>query len=176
MEFLINGAETIRPLPTKPDLIKNATPFTTLPFDPSAYPEGWGAQGFGDTNFVWNNRMYSDFGYLHPGVDIPMAEGTELLALGEGVVWCGGGETTFCGQGSKSGGHGISILYEACGCIVIYVHAENVLAEGTHVSAGDVVGVSGKSPILEWNGTEYVITGYYEHLHLEVRNTSETMA
>ncbi len=77
-----------RTISNPPSIIQNATPFTALPFDPSAY-KGGGVQGFGDTEFASTGENYNAFGYLHSGVDIPMTEGTELLALGEGVVFCG---------------------------------------------------------------------------------------
>jgi murein DD-endopeptidase MepM/ murein hydrolase activator NlpD len=50
---------------------------------------------------------------------------------------------------------------------VYYVHANNALAEGTSVSLGDVVAVSGASN--NDDGTTYA------HLHLEIRNEAEDM-
>jgi hypothetical protein len=91
-----------------------------------------------------------------------------LYALGDGYVTCGAEELA-CGQqyDRTEQGHGIGIYYYACTCIVYYSHAINVLAsqtndQPTQVKAGDVVGYSGASP----DG--------YEHLHLEIRNLTNT--
>lgn len=159
-----------------PSLIKGATPFTNLPFDISGFGNGFsGVQGFGDPEWAATSGLYQDFGYLHPGIDLPMDEGTALLALGDGYVWCGS-EKEVCGQGTQSGGHGIGIYYYSCDCVVYYIHAIDVLpkytADGTRVtvSAGDIVGYSGSSKYVE-DG----VTQYYPHLHLEIRNVAGTM-
>ena len=151
-----------------PNLIRNATPFDTLPFNPIAYVEGNGVQAFGDTSYAFNEQhwLYGDFGRLHPGVDIPMTAGTPLLALGDGVVTCAGGENIFCGQSEDptGNGYGIGIQYASCSCIVYYAHAKGITLErGDPVSAGMVVALSGAS------------RDGYEHLHLEVRNVDNTM-
>lgn len=160
----------------EPDLIQNITTlFSTLPFAPTAYTGGL-VQGFGDTTLSSTRRGYSLFGYMHPGVDIPLPgkteteAGTALLGLGDGYVTCGS-EATHCGQqpDPTGNGHGIGIYYYSCDCVVYYSHALNVLPKFTNgkrttVSAEMVVGYVGASK----DG--------YVHLHLEIRNLANTMA
>ncbi|MCL4872332.1 MAG: peptidoglycan DD-metalloendopeptidase family protein, partial [Anaerolineae bacterium] len=153
-----------------PALIQEATLFDMLPFnllddDGNRVYDGSRVNGFGDTTYAFTSGHYGTFGYLHPGVDIPLSEGTELLALGTGTVHCGAdSKQGACGQLSTSGGHGIGIKYDACSCIVWYVHAiEVTLNYGDPVEAGDVVGVVGAD------------SRGYRHLHLEIRNPENNM-
>jgi murein DD-endopeptidase MepM/ murein hydrolase activator NlpD len=90
-------------------------------------------------------RISSKFGAVdavhktaHTGVDLAIPEGTNLRALGDGVV-----DRVFDGAGNI--GKGLSIRFED-GTRAIYGHMSEVKARiGEHVNAGEVIGLSGNT-------------------------------
>jgi hypothetical protein len=91
-------------------------------------------------------RLSGEFGELspvrnwqpHSGIDLATPENTTLRAIGEGVV-----DKVFTGEGSI--GKGLSIKFPD-GTRAIYGHMNEVKAKvGEHVSAGEVLGLSGST-------------------------------
>src|SRR5258708_11875587 len=86
----------------------------------------------------------------HRGLDLPVREGTPVLAAE-------GGPVVYAGW-TDSGGYGVSVLHD--GCRTLYFHNSALLATvGQHVVRGQVISLS---------GTTGNSTG--PHLHFEVRD------
>jgi hypothetical protein len=91
-------------------------------------------------------RLSGEFGELspvrnwqpHSGIDLATPENTTLRAIGKGVV-----DKVFTGEGAI--GKGLSIKFPD-GTRAIYGHMNEVKAKvGEHVSAGEVIGLSGNT-------------------------------
>src|SRR5207245_2123286 len=86
----------------------------------------------------------------HRGLDLPVAQGTPVLAADDGIV-------TYAAW-DDAGGNGIGILHQ--GCRTFYFHTRALL-----VSAGQTVH---RGDIIAYSGTTGNSTG--PHLHFEVRD------
>jgi murein DD-endopeptidase MepM/ murein hydrolase activator NlpD len=134
-----------------------------LPFAGAPGPNSWlFIQAYGNTTFAYRyrNSVYYGGQGLHFGVDLAAPCGTEILAIGDGVVhsvdsWHGAGP------------HNL-LINHANGYASFYGHllVRASLKPGQNVQAGQVVGLSG-DPDRTCNSRP--------HLHLEIRD-SETHA
>lgn len=103
---------------------------------------------------------------IHSGIDIAVAEGSPIVAVGDGVVVKSGK------VGASVGGIGLVLMHppEATGTasytFSVYKHLRSTppLAKGTRVSKGQRVASSGKSGTL---GRNYGSRGF-PHLHFEI--------
>lgn len=126
--------------------------------------------------FDWTNMITSPFGYrqwddgsteFHKGVDFGVANGTEILAISDGVVNVGTGcEHNYPKNGSCgcNGGFGnyIEIICDD-GTVILYGHMSQVaVTNGQRVKNGQVIGYSGCTG---WS------TGF--HLHLQMVKDGE---
>lgn len=126
--------------------------------------------------FDWTNMITSPFGYrqwddgsteFHKGVDFGAANGTEILAISDGVVNVGTGcEHNYPKNGSCgcNGGFGnyVEIICDD-GTIILYGHMSQVaVTNGQRVKNGQVIGYSGCTG---WS------TGF--HLHLQMVKDGE---
>jgi len=94
-------------------------------------------------------------GSVNPGVDYPVAMGTEVKAIADGKV----NKTV----NNVSGAGGRMVLMQHGSYKADYLHLSKVLVKvGQTVKAGDVIGLSGASGL----GKE---RGYGPHLHLSIR-------
>lgn len=94
-------------------------------------------------------------GSVNPGVDYPVAIGTEVRAIADGKVNKTVNNTTGAG--------GRMVLIQHGSYKADYLHLSKVLVKaGQTVKAGDVIGLSGASG----KGKE---RGYGPHLHLSIR-------
>lgn len=94
-------------------------------------------------------------GSVNPGVDYPVAMGTEVRAIADGKVNKTVNNTTGAG--------GRMVLIQHGSYKADYLHLSKVLVKaGQTVKAGDVIGLSGASG----KGKE---RGYGPHLHLSIR-------
>jgi murein DD-endopeptidase MepM/ murein hydrolase activator NlpD len=114
------------------------------------------------TRFDGSRRPVDRFGGLHGGLDISLAEGTPLLAAAAGTV-------VHKGEGGQAEGiylwlrHAPDDTGLPFWVFSKYQHFRELpaLAVGTHVTAGERVGLSGRSGTV---GGHYGATGY-PHLH-----------
>lgn len=96
------------------------------------------------------------FGIVHNAVDIPAYQGTEVLAVADGVVYS---------ARDNEYGYSYIILAHSDGVMTVYGHINKILVkEGDTLKQGDVIGLSGGMP--GTLGAGYMTTG--PHLHFEV--------
>jgi len=107
-------------------------------------------------------RITSRFGenrgsYTHKGLDIAMKQGTELEAVGDGVITA---------KGKDSKGNAFVTIKLTSGEEVTYVHLSKLpdAKVGTAVKAGDIIGLSGGKP-----GTWGAGNSKGEHLDFRVK-------
>lgn len=125
IEELGNKAKGINPKDNNPN--KNNKPVSSNAYNP------------------WENaRITSRFGenrgsYVHKGLDLAMKQGTELEAVGDGVITA---------KGKDSKGNAFVTIRLASGEEVTYVHLSKLpdAKVGTQVKAGDIIGLSGGKP------------------------------
>lgn len=134
-----------------------------LPFAGDPGPDNWLLiQPYGNTNFAYRyrNSVYYGGQGLHFGIDLAAACGTEILAIGDGVVFS-------VDSWHGAGPHNL-LINHANGYASFYGHllVRSLLRPGENVEAGQVVGLSG-DPDRTCNSRP--------HLHLEIRD-SETHA
>lgn len=129
-----------------------------LPFAGDPGPNSWLLiQAYGNTTFAYryrNNVYYGGQG-IHFGIDLAAPCGTEILAIGDGVVYS-------VDSWHGAGPHNL-LINHANGYASFYGHllVRSSMKIGQKVSAGDVVGLSG-DPDLTCNSRP--------HLHLEIRD------
>lgn len=123
---------------------------------------------FGNNNFIWPIPGYtnitSEFGYrthpitgvykLHTGTDVGAPEGTDFVAMADGVVITAGMNTAYGNMVMISHGNGI---------VTLYAHGSKLL-----VKTNDIVKQG--NPVLKVGSTGYS-TG--PHAHFEVRINDE---
>lgn len=131
-----------------------------LPFSGNPGPGSWLLiQPYGNTTFAYQYRNSVYFGGqgLHFGIDLAAACGTEVLAIGDGVVYS-------VDSWHGAGPHNLLINHEN-GYASFYGHllVRSFLRPGEVVSAGQVVGFSG-DPDRTCNSRP--------HLHLEIRDSN----
>jgi murein DD-endopeptidase MepM/ murein hydrolase activator NlpD len=134
-----------------------------LPFSGDPGPNSWlFIQTYGNTTFAYRyrNSVYYGGQGIHFGIDLAAPCGTEILAIGDGVVFS-------VDSWHGAGPHNL-LINHANGYASLYGHllARAVVRPGQKVKAGDVVGLSG-DPDLTCSSRP--------HLHLEIRD-SETHA
>jgi len=137
-------------------------PFS-MPFAGDPGPSTWlFIQPYGNTTFAYRfrNSVYYGGQGLHFGIDLAAPCGTEILAIGDGVVYS-------VDSWHGAGPHNLLINHKN-GYASFYGHllVRSFLRPGETVQAGDVVGLSG-DPDRTCNSRP--------HLHLEIRD-SETHA
>lgn len=96
------------------------------------------------------------FGVDHHAVDIPTAQGSDVSAAADGIVWR-----------AVDNGYGYSyiVIAHRKGVMTLYGHISEIkVQEGQFVNAGDIIGESGGTPGSKGAGGR--TTG--PHLHLEV--------
>lgn len=130
-----------------------------LPFSGNPGPGSWLLiQPYGNTTFAYQYRNSVYFGGqgLHFGIDLAAACGTEVLAIGDGVVYS-------VDSWHGAGPHNLLINHKN-GYASFYGHllVRSFLRPGEVVSAGQVVGFSG-DPDRTCNSRP--------HLHLEIRDS-----
>jgi murein DD-endopeptidase MepM/ murein hydrolase activator NlpD len=139
--------------------IKDTEPVFILPFAGEPGPDTWMfTQAYGNTHFAYRYR-YSTYGAgqgIHFGVDLAAPCGTEVRAIGDGVVsevdsWRGAGPHNLMIDHDN----GYASFY---GHLMVRAHVRI----GQEVQAGEVVGYSG-DPDLTCTSRP--------HLHLEIRDS-----
>lgn len=142
--------------------VSDERPFI-MPFAGDPGPNTWLLiQPYGNTTFAYRfrNSVYYGGQGLHFGIDLAAPCGTEILAIGDGVVYS-------VDSWHGAGPHNLLINHKN-GYASFYGHllVRSFLRPGVTVQAGDVVGLSG-DPDRTCNSRP--------HLHLEIRD-SETHA
>jgi murein DD-endopeptidase MepM/ murein hydrolase activator NlpD len=138
--------------------LKDAHPPFILPFAGEPGPDTWMfIQGYGNTHFAYRFR-YSIYGAgqgIHFGIDLAAPCGTEVRAIGDGVV-------TEVDGWHGAGPHNLMIDHDN-GYASFYGHlmVQANVRIGQEVQAGEVVGYSG-DPDLTCTSRP--------HLHLEIRD------
>lgn len=131
----------------------------------------------GETNpFVWPvepryiSSYYRDQSYFdsvgseHEAIDIPAAQGTEIVAPADGYVY-------FVNP-PVEGGYGYVALKHTNGFLTVYGHVSEVMAERFQfVKAGELFAKSGGAPGTP--GAGVMTSG--AHLHLELHRSRETL-
>lgn len=143
----------------------DAPPFG-LPFNTPPGPATWMlGQLYGNTTsaYLFRRVWYAAGQGLHFGLDFAAPCGTEVVAIGDGVV------VKVDAREHGSGPHNLLIRHEAQGYVSLYGHLlqRPQLFVGQEVSRGDVVGLTGDP--------DETCTSR-PHLHLEIRNLSYTVA
>jgi murein DD-endopeptidase MepM/ murein hydrolase activator NlpD len=134
-------------------------PVFRLPFDSDPGPDTWLLQQpFGNTEFAYQNRtaIYHAGQGLHFGVDFAARCGTEVVAIGDGVV--SSADNVYHGAGP----HNLMINHPG-GLASFYGHLLSApfVRAGDGVTAGQVIGLTG-DPDLTCTSRP--------HLHLEIRD------
>jgi murein DD-endopeptidase MepM/ murein hydrolase activator NlpD len=137
-----------------------AAPPFGLPFASAPGPSTWYIiQYYGNTTsaYIWRYQWYGAGQGLHFGVDFAARCGTEVVAVGDGIV------AKVDEMGHGSGPHNLMIDHPEAGYASFYGHLleEPRLAVGQKVNRGDVVALSG-DPDLTCTSRP--------HLHLEIRS------
>jgi murein DD-endopeptidase MepM/ murein hydrolase activator NlpD len=150
------------PVQAEPWIQSEDRPFI-MPFAGDPGPDSWlFIQAYGNTTFAYRyrNSVYYGGQGLHFGVDLAAPCGTEILAIGDGVVYS-------VDSWHGAGPHNL-LINHANGYASFYGHllVRASLKPGQRVKAGQVVGLSG-DPDRTCNSRP--------HLHLEIRD-SETHA
>jgi murein DD-endopeptidase MepM/ murein hydrolase activator NlpD len=143
----------------------DAPPFG-LPFNTPPGPSTWLlSQLYGNTTsaYLFRNVWYAAGQGLHFGLDFAAPCGTQLVAIGDGVV------AKVDAREHGSGPHNLLIRHNALGYVSLYGHLleRPRLDVGQQVRRGQVIGLSGDP--------DETCTSR-PHLHLEVRNLGYTVA
>lgn len=114
------------------------------------------APDLGLSAYFHDAAYQSVFGVDHRAVDIPIAQGSQVAAAADGIVWR-----------AVDNGYGYSYIVVAHrkGVMTLYGHIEKMLVqEGEFVTSGDTIGLSGGTPGTKGAGGR--TTG--PHVHFEV--------
>lgn len=149
-----------------PARAREGTPPFGLPFDTAPGPSTWLlSQPYGNTTsaYLFRNLWYPRGQGLHFGLDFAAPCGTEVVAIGNGIV------IEVDAQARGSGPHNLLIQHQEQGYVSLYGHLleRPHLNVGQEVRRGQVVGLTGDP--------DETCTSR-PHLHLEVRNLSYTLA
>lgn len=152
----------IQPGYAQPNTQDDDRPFI-LPFAGEPGPSTWlFIQAYGNTTFAYRyrNSVYYGGQGIHFGIDLAAPCGTEILAIGDGVVYS-------VDSWHGAGPHNL-LINHANGYASLYGHllVRAGVRSGQVVKAGEVIGLSG-DPDRTCNSRP--------HLHLEIRD-SETHA
>jgi murein DD-endopeptidase MepM/ murein hydrolase activator NlpD len=137
-----------------------ATPPFSLPFASAPSPSSWYIiQYYGNTTsaYIWRYQWYGAGQGLHFGIDLAARCGTEVVAVGDGIV------AKVDDMGHGSGPHNLMIDHPDAGYASFYGHLLQVpnLEVGQKVYRGDVIALSGDP--------DSTCTSR-PHLHLEIRS------
>jgi murein DD-endopeptidase MepM/ murein hydrolase activator NlpD len=137
-----------------------------LPFNTPPGPSTWLlGQLYGNTTsaYLFRNVWYAAGQGLHFGLDFAAPCGTEVVAIGDGVV------VKVDAREHGAGPHNLLIRHEAQGYVSLYGHLleRPHLNVGQAVSRGEVVGLTGDP--------DETCTSR-PHLHLELRNLTYSVA
>ncbi len=141
-----------------------AIPWAPTPFDHFFFSRPIAAD---EVNWPLADYRYGGIFFenvIHTGVDIPVLNGTPVLAAGAGrIVWAGYG--IYRGGNDPTDPYGLAVVirhdfgYEGQTLFTLYGHLDEIdVADGQHVEAGDPLGLSGETGR---------VTG--PHLHFEIR-------
>jgi murein DD-endopeptidase MepM/ murein hydrolase activator NlpD len=155
--------------PAPPPVSAWRPPLYDIPWAPSPFDHFYFARPVAadEVNWpLWDYRYGGSFfaNVIHTGIDIPVRNGTPILAAGPGkVVWAGYGLYRGGADPSDPYGLAVSILHDfghqGQKLHTVYAHLDQVdVARGQYVETGDVLGLSGSTGH---------VTG--PHLHFEVR-------
>jgi murein DD-endopeptidase MepM/ murein hydrolase activator NlpD len=144
-------------------------PLYPIPWAPTSYDHFYFARPIAADQVNWPAADYRYGGeffedVVHTGVDIPVFEGTPVLAAGPGkVVWAGYG--IYRGGHDETDPYGLAVTirhdfgYQDQALFTLYGHmSEIAVVPGQHVETGEFLGLSGSTG---------KVTG--PHLHFEVR-------
>ncbi len=139
-----------------------AAPPFGLPFSIPPGPSTWYViQFYGNTqsSYVWRHQWYGAGQGMHFGVDFAARCGTEVVAIGDGIV------TKVDAGEHGAGPHNLMIIHPDEGYASFYGHLLEapLLLEGQGVRRGQVIGLTG-DPDLTCTSRP--------HLHLEIRDLS----
>jgi murein DD-endopeptidase MepM/ murein hydrolase activator NlpD len=123
----------------------------------------WPVTPFLGVSATFHDVSYEErFGFRHDALDIPTAQGTPVLAAADGIVK----DVSDHGLGFNS-----IVIKHAGGLVTLYGHIEKFsVAVGQHVSAGEVIGLSGGRP-----GTPGAGLSTGPHLHFGVYTAGEAV-
>lgn len=140
------------------------TPWALSPYDHFYFARPIAADqvNWPEEDYRYGGNFFDDV--VHTGVDIPVPDGTPVLAAGSGkVIWAGYG--AYRGGYDKTDPYGQSVIirhdfgYEGQPLFTLYGHLGQIdVVEGQHVEVGQAIGLSGHTG---------QVTG--PHLHFEVR-------
>jgi murein DD-endopeptidase MepM/ murein hydrolase activator NlpD len=131
-----------------------------VPFDTPPGPSTWLlSQAFGNTTTAYQYRevWYGSGQGLHFGVDFSVPCGTEVVAIGRGVV------VKVDASEHGSGPHNLLIRHEEQGYVSLYGH----LLERPHLNVGQRVR---RGEVVGWSGDPDGTCTSRPHLHLEIRS------
>ncbi len=144
-------------------------PLYPVPWAPTTHDHFYFARPTAADQVNWPSADYrygGEFfeGVTHTGVDIPVFEGTPVLAAGPGkIVWSGYG--IYRGGNDETDPYGLAVTirhdfgYQDQPLYTLYGHLSEIyVVPGQHVETGDLLGLSGSTG---------KVTG--PHLHFEVR-------
>lgn len=117
----------------------------------------WPVDTIREISAAFHDAVYEErFGIAHEGIDIPVLQGTVVLAVADGIVR----DVSDRGQGFNS----LTLVHDD-GLVTLYGHVSRFLVtEGQHVKRGDTIARSGGEPGTP--GAGLLSTG--QHLHFEV--------
>lgn len=117
----------------------------------------WPVDTIREVSAAFRDAVYEErFGIAHEGIDIPVLQGTVVLAAADGIVR----EVSDRGQGFNS----LTLVHDD-GLVTLYGHVRSFLVtEGQPVKHGDPIAHSGGEPGTP--GAGLLSTG--QHLHFEV--------
>ncbi len=161
--FLIMGVHTVTPAPSP---VGDIEPPFSLPFNTPPGPSTWLlGQLYGNTTsaFLFRTIWYAAGQGLHFGIDFSAPCGTEVVAIGDGVV------AKIDAREHGAGPHNLLVMHEAYGYISLYGHLleRPRLNVGQWVRQGEVIGLTGDP--------DETCTSR-PHLHLEIRNLGYNLA
>jgi murein DD-endopeptidase MepM/ murein hydrolase activator NlpD len=144
-------------------------PLYPVPWAPTTYDHFYFARPIAADQINWPSAAYRYGGIffedaVHTGVDIPVDEGTPVLAAGPGkVVWAGYG--IYRGGHDRTDPYGLAVTirhdfgYQDESLYTLYGHLSEIeVVVGQHVETGELLALSGNTG---------KVTG--PHLHFEVR-------
>jgi murein DD-endopeptidase MepM/ murein hydrolase activator NlpD len=149
-----------------PHVQAQESPPFALPFNlPPGYSTWYVVQWYGNTQgaYTWRYLWYGAGQGLHFGVDFAAQCGTEVVAIGDGIV------SKVDEEGHGAGPHNLMIIHPELGYASFYGHLleRSALHEGQGVARGQIVALTGDP--------DETCTSR-PHLHLEIRDLSYYVA
>ena len=157
------------PTPNPPSFQAYHPPLYPIPWAPAPYDHFYFTRPIAADEISWPLPDYryggiAFRGVVHTGIDIPADPGTDVLAAGSGkVTWAGYGLYALKKDPDDPYGLAVAIRhdfgFQGETLYTVYGHMQEIfVAEGQHVSGGEVIGLVGSTG---------KVTG--PHLHFEVR-------